>query len=59
MTPLGSRTWKARSPHSSERSGMVIATGAGHRAAYDSQHAYDFGLQTILAGLAALLDPSR
>ena len=26
MTPLGSRTWKARSPHSSALSGLVIAT---------------------------------
>ena len=26
MTPLGSRTWKARSPHSSSVSGIVIAT---------------------------------
>ena len=24
MTPLGSRTWNARSPHSSDRSGMVL-----------------------------------
>jgi AcrR family transcriptional regulator len=35
------------------------AAGAAHRAACDPQHAYDFGLQTILAGLAALLDPPR
>jgi len=32
------------------------AAGTAHRAAYDPQHAYDFGLQLILAGLAALID---
>ncbi len=26
ITPLGSRTWKARSPHSSTVKGMVMAT---------------------------------
>ena len=26
MTPLGSRTWKARSPHSSDLSGIVTVT---------------------------------
>jgi AcrR family transcriptional regulator len=35
------------------------AAGTAHRAAYDPQHAYDFGLQTILDGLAALIDPPR
>jgi AcrR family transcriptional regulator len=31
------------------------AAGTAHRAAYDPQHAYDFGLRTILDGLAALI----
>ena len=31
------------------------AAGTAHRAAYNSEHAYDFGLQTILDGLAALI----
>src|SRR5215472_1818863 len=31
------------------------AAGTAHRAAYNPQHAYDFGLQTILDGLAALI----
>jgi hypothetical protein len=29
--------------------------GTAHRAAYNPVHAYDFGLQTVLAGLAALI----
>jgi hypothetical protein len=29
--------------------------GTAHRAAYNPEHAYDFGLQTVLAGLAALI----
>ena len=29
--------------------------GTAHRAAYSPQHAYDFGLQVILGGLAALI----
>lgn len=33
------------------------AAGTAHGAAYDQQHAYDFGLQTILDGLAALIAP--
>jgi AcrR family transcriptional regulator len=33
------------------------AAGAAHRAAYDPRHAYDFGLRTILDGLAALIGP--
>ncbi|HEY2305539.1 MAG TPA: TetR/AcrR family transcriptional regulator C-terminal domain-containing protein [Streptosporangiaceae bacterium] len=33
------------------------AAGTAHRGAYDPQHAYDFGLRTILDGLAALIDP--
>jgi AcrR family transcriptional regulator len=32
------------------------AAGTAHQAAYNPQHAYDFGLQTILDGLAALID---
>ncbi len=32
------------------------AAGTAHRAAYDARHAYDFGLQAILAALAALID---
>jgi AcrR family transcriptional regulator len=32
------------------------AAGTAHRGAYDPQHAYDFGLRTILDGLAALID---
>jgi AcrR family transcriptional regulator len=32
------------------------AAGTAHRGAYDPQHAYDFGLRTILDGLAALMD---
>jgi AcrR family transcriptional regulator len=32
------------------------AAGTAHQAAYHPQHAYEFGLQTILAGLAALID---
>ena len=35
------------------------AAGTAHRAAYDPQHAYDFGLQMILDGLAALIGPPR
>ena len=35
------------------------AAGTAHRAAYDPQHAYDFGLHTILEGLAALIDNPR
>jgi AcrR family transcriptional regulator len=37
------------------------AAGAAHGAAYDPSHAYDFGLQRVLDGLAALVDrrPSR
>jgi AcrR family transcriptional regulator len=35
------------------------AAGTAHRAAYDPQHAYDFGLQTILNGLAVLMDGPR
>jgi AcrR family transcriptional regulator len=31
------------------------AAGTAHRAAYNPQHAYDFGLQTILDGLAVLI----
>ena len=31
------------------------AAGTAHRAAYEPEHAYDFGLQTILDGLAALV----
>jgi AcrR family transcriptional regulator len=31
------------------------AAGTAHRAAYNPRHAYDFGLQTILGGLAALI----
>jgi len=31
------------------------AAGTAHRAAYNPQHAYDFGLQTILGGLARLI----
>jgi len=31
------------------------AAGTAHRAAYSPEHAYDFGLQTILDGLAALI----
>ena len=34
------------------------AAGTAHRAAYNPQHAYDFGLQTILSGLAALIATS-
>jgi hypothetical protein len=30
------------------------AAGTAHRAPYSPQHAYDFGLRTILLGLAAL-----
>jgi AcrR family transcriptional regulator len=32
------------------------AAGTAHRSAYNPQHAYDFGLQRILDGLAALID---
>jgi AcrR family transcriptional regulator len=32
------------------------AAGTAHRAAYDPGHAYDFGLQTILDGLAVLIE---
>jgi hypothetical protein len=35
------------------------AAGTAHRAAYNPQHAYDFGLQTILDGLTALIDIRR
>jgi AcrR family transcriptional regulator len=35
------------------------AAGTAHRAAYDPQHTYDFGLQTILDGLAALIGDPR
>jgi hypothetical protein len=31
------------------------AAGTAHRAACNPQHAYDFGLQTTLSGLAALI----
>jgi AcrR family transcriptional regulator len=31
------------------------AAGTAHRAAYSSQYAYDFGLQTIIGGLATLI----
>jgi hypothetical protein len=31
------------------------AAGTAHRAAYSPEHAYDFGLRTILDGLAALI----
>ena len=64
MTPLGSRTWQARSPQSSDRIGMVMATpsdssraaaGTAHGAAYEPEHAYAFGLQLILDGLSALI----
>ncbi len=32
------------------------AAGTAHRAAYSPRHAYDFGLRTILDGLAALIE---
>ena len=32
------------------------AASTAHRAAYDPEHAYGFGLQTILDGLAALIE---
>ncbi len=32
------------------------AAGTAHRAAYSPGHAYDFGLRTILDGLAALIE---
>ena len=35
------------------------AAGTAHRAAYDPRHAYDFGLQIILGGLAALIGSRR
>jgi AcrR family transcriptional regulator len=35
------------------------AAGTAHRGAYDPQRAYDFGLRTILDGLAALIGPPR
>jgi hypothetical protein len=35
------------------------ATGSAHRAAYSPEHAYDFGLHTILDGLAALIGNPR
>ena len=35
------------------------AAGTAHRAAYGPQHAYDFGLQVILGGLAALIGNAR
>lgn len=35
------------------------AAGTAHRAAYDPHHAYDFGLQTILDGLTALIETPR
>ena len=35
------------------------AAGTAHGAAYDPEHAYDFGLHTILDGLAALIDRPR
>jgi AcrR family transcriptional regulator len=35
------------------------AAGTAHRAAYSPQHAYDFGLQAILDGLAALIETPR
>jgi AcrR family transcriptional regulator len=35
------------------------AAGTAHRAAYDPEHAYNFGLQTILDGLAALIGNPR
>jgi hypothetical protein len=35
------------------------AAGTARRAAYDLEHAYGFGLQTILDGIAALIDNPR
>jgi Tetracyclin repressor-like, C-terminal domain len=36
------------------------AAGTAHQAAYNPQHAYDFGLQTIINGLATLIsNPSQ
>lgn len=35
------------------------AAGAAHGAAYSPSHAYDFGLQRVLDGLAALVDDRR
>ena len=35
------------------------AAGAAHNAAYDPEHAYRFGLQRVLDGLAALIDARR
>ena len=35
------------------------AAGTAHRAAYNPRHAYDFGLQTIISGLAALISNDR
>ena len=35
------------------------AAGTAHRAAYSPQYAYDFGLQTIISGLAPLISADR
>jgi hypothetical protein len=35
------------------------AAGTAHRSAYNPRHAYDFGLQRILDGLAALIEGSQ
>ncbi|SBT47403.1 TetR/AcrR family transcriptional regulator [Micromonospora auratinigra] len=35
------------------------AAGAAHQAAYDPDHAYEFGLERVLDGLAVLIDAAR
>ncbi|HEX3815497.1 MAG TPA: TetR/AcrR family transcriptional regulator [Mycobacteriales bacterium] len=52
--PLLARVFDAESYPRAARIGS--ATGEAHGSAYDPEHAYRFGLQQIMAGLAQLID---
>ena len=55
--PLLARVFDAHAYPTAARVGS--AAGAAHGSAYSPQHAYDFGLQRVLDGLAALIDGRR
>jgi AcrR family transcriptional regulator len=54
--PLLSRVFDERAYPTAARVGS--AAGAAHGAAYDPDHAYEFGLRRVLDGLAVLVDRS-
>jgi AcrR family transcriptional regulator len=55
--PLLARVFDAHAYPTAARVGS--AAGAAHGSAYSPQHAYGFGLQRVLDGLAALIDGRR